>query len=164
MNKIGITVEIVSGDGSFDAEQLQEDLSQLRQDLLEVPGIEFAELPQPPGPPGTRGIIDIPEVVSAIVVFGGFVGKQTYPITYPILNAVRSWIESHSGKALRFTFGDNVQVKISGPWSESDRQKMIAWFREVEESARLADLAEENARIDLPSSNTQLMHRTGEND
>lgn len=163
MSEIDFTVEIMPGTGSVDAEQLHEDLSQLWQDLLEVPGIGLAEVAQAPGPPGTRGVGDVASFGLAVVVSAYYTGRMLRPVVTgkvgksvaralrfeEVLAAVRAWKENHPGGNLRFTFSNDVHVELSGPWSESDRQEMMARFEEAEVAAHRADPDDDSERVDL---------------
>ena len=111
---------IVTGIADSHDDDLDDASRNLRDDLLEVEGLEVTEATRGPAPAGTRGAAEL--VLATIVV--AYYAYRNARYTVDLARVVRHWLDRNKEKRAAIRYPDGTEIDLTG-LSEEDMRAVI---------------------------------------
>lgn len=100
---------IVTGIADSHDDDLDDASRNLRDDLLEVEGLEVTEAARGPAPAGTRGAAEL--VLATIVV--AYYAYRNARYTVDLARVLRQWLDRNKGKRATLRYPDGTEIELT---------------------------------------------------
>jgi hypothetical protein len=119
---------IVTGIADSHDDDLDDACRNLRDDMLDVEGVEVTEATRGPAPTGTRGAAEV--VLATLVV--AYYAYRNARYTVDLARVLRHWLDRNKGKKASLRYPDGTEVDLT----DLSEQEMHAAIEQVERGTK----------------------------